>query len=60
MLVLISTRGFPLTSISTSILISPLISLLHSLGWNHKVELDEGLRMVYQDFIKRAEQGSIP
>lgn len=26
------------------------VSLLHSLGWKHRIELEEGIRMVYEDF----------
>jgi GDP-L-fucose synthase len=26
------------------------VSFLHSLGWKHKIELEEGIRMVYEDF----------
>lgn len=29
------------------------VSLLHSLGWAHKIELEEGIRMVYEDFKKK-------
>lgn len=29
------------------------VSLLHSLGWKHKLDLEEGIRLVYQDFIKK-------
>lgn len=25
---------------------------LHSLGWQHKIELEEGIRMTYQDFLE--------
>lgn len=27
------------------------VTLLHSLGWKHTVELDEGIRMAYEDFL---------
>jgi len=27
------------------------VTYLHSLGWNHEVELEEGIGMTYQDFI---------
>ncbi len=27
------------------------VSLLHSLGWKHKIELEAGIKMVYQDFL---------
>jgi len=26
------------------------VSFLHSLGWKHKIDLEEGIRMVYEDF----------
>ena len=26
------------------------VSFLHSLGWKHKIELEEGITQVYQDF----------
>jgi nucleoside-diphosphate-sugar epimerase len=26
------------------------VSFLHSLGWHHKIELKEGIAMVYEDF----------
>ena len=29
------------------------VSFLHSLGWKHKIELEEGITMVYQDFKKK-------
>ncbi len=29
------------------------VSLLHSLGWKHKIELEEGIKMVYEDFKKK-------
>jgi GDP-L-fucose synthase len=29
------------------------VSLLHSMGWKHKTSLQEGLRLAYQDFLKR-------
>ncbi len=29
------------------------VSLLHSLGWKHKIELEEGIRLVYEDFKKK-------
>lgn len=28
------------------------VSRLHALGWKHTVELEEGIRMAYQDFLK--------
>jgi len=29
------------------------VSYLHSLGWNHKIELPEGIKLVYDDFKKK-------
>jgi GDP-L-fucose synthase len=29
------------------------VSFLHSLGWKHKIELEEGIRAVYEDFKKK-------
>lgn len=29
------------------------VSYLNSLGWKHKIELEEGIRMVYEDFRKK-------
>jgi len=34
-------------------------SRLHALGWNHKVELAEGLKLAYADFVERAGRGEI-
>ena len=28
------------------------ISKLHSLGWKHKIELEEGIKKVYKDYLK--------
>lgn len=30
------------------------VSFLHSLGWKHTIELEDGIRMVYEDFRKKA------
>jgi GDP-L-fucose synthase len=27
------------------------VSKLHSKGWNHEIELEQGIKMVYHDFI---------
>jgi len=27
------------------------VSLLHSLGWKHSIDLEEGVRLTYQDFV---------
>lgn len=29
------------------------VSFLHSLGWKHKIELEDGIRAVYEDFRKK-------
>ncbi|HEY1005542.1 MAG TPA: GDP-L-fucose synthase, partial [Sphingobacteriaceae bacterium] len=29
------------------------VSKLHSQGWKHRVELEDGIRLAYQDFLKR-------
>lgn len=29
------------------------VSYLHQLGWKHNIEIEEGIKMVYQDFIKK-------
>lgn len=29
------------------------VSFLHSLGWKHSIELEEGIRLVYEDFRKK-------
>lgn len=29
------------------------VSKLHELGWNHKIELEEGLKLAYQDFLSK-------
>lgn len=29
------------------------VSFLHSLGWKHQIELEKGIRMVYEDFRKK-------
>ena len=34
-------------------------SKIHSMGWNHKVELYEGLSNAYKDFCERFESGEI-
>lgn len=30
------------------------LTYLHSLGWHHKIELEEGIRSTYQDFLNHA------
>jgi GDP-L-fucose synthase len=27
-------------------------SKLHAMGWRHKVELDEGIKLAYEDFVR--------
>jgi len=29
------------------------VSKLHQLGWNHKIELNEGLKLAYQDYLSK-------
>lgn len=29
------------------------VSFLHSLGWKHKIDLEEGIKLVYEDFKKK-------
>jgi len=31
------------------------VTKLHSFGWKHKVQLEEGIRLAYQDFLSREE-----
>ena len=31
------------------------VSKLHSLGWKHRVELEDGIRITYQDFLQKIE-----
>jgi GDP-L-fucose synthase len=28
------------------------VQRLHDLGWRHTIELEEGIRMAYKDFLK--------
>jgi GDP-L-fucose synthase len=30
------------------------VSRLHEMGWKHEVELAEGIRLAYDDFLKTA------
>ncbi|MGB4773102.1 MAG: GDP-L-fucose synthase [Chitinophagaceae bacterium] len=32
------------------------VSKLHSFGWQHRINLDEGIKLVYQDFLMNAEK----
>ena len=29
------------------------VSKLHALGWKHQIELEEGLKLAYQDFLNQ-------
>ena len=31
------------------------VSKLHELGWKHKIELEDGIRITYQDFLQKIE-----
>ncbi|QRR02877.1 GDP-L-fucose synthase family protein [Dyadobacter sandarakinus] len=31
------------------------VSKLHALGWKHRIELEEGIRLTYQDFLEKQE-----
>ena len=31
------------------------VGRLHNLGWKHKIELEDGIRITYQDFLKKIE-----
>jgi GDP-L-fucose synthase len=33
------------------------VSKLHGLGWNHKIALEDGIKLAYQDFLKLTEAG---
>jgi GDP-L-fucose synthase len=32
------------------------VSRLHEMGWKHKVELAEGIRLAYEDFLKTGRE----
>jgi GDP-L-fucose synthase len=32
------------------------VSKLHSFGWQHRINLDEGIKLVYQDFLMNADK----
>jgi nucleoside-diphosphate-sugar epimerase len=34
------------------------VSKLHGLGWRHRITLEEGLRMVYEEYAGQAEVNS--
>jgi nucleoside-diphosphate-sugar epimerase len=33
------------------------VSKLHGLGWHHKIALEDGIKLAYQDFLKLTEAG---
>jgi GDP-L-fucose synthase len=33
------------------------VSKLHGLGWHHKIALEDGIKLAYQDFLKLTETG---
>ncbi len=33
------------------------VSILHGLGWHHKIALEDGIKLAYQDFLKLTEAG---
>jgi GDP-L-fucose synthase len=33
------------------------VSQLHGLGWHHKIALEDGIKLAYQDFLKLTEAG---
>jgi len=35
------------------------VSKLHELGWKHQTDLDEGIRITYQDFLQKIEAYSV-
>jgi GDP-L-fucose synthase len=35
------------------------MSLMHDTGWSAKIDLEAGLRLTYQDFLKEMEAGSL-
>ena len=35
------------------------MSLLHQLGWKHKIEIEDGLRMTYESFLRERQSGSL-
>ena len=32
------------------------VSKIHSLGWHHKIDLEDGLKITYQDFLTNYSQ----
>lgn len=35
------------------------VSKLHALGWKHNIELEEGIRVTYQDFLQKIESYAV-
>lgn len=35
------------------------VSKLHALGWKHSIELEEGIRVTYQDFLQKIESYAV-
>jgi GDP-L-fucose synthase len=35
------------------------VSKLHAKGWKHKIELEEGIKLAYQDFLDKAENVAV-
>jgi GDP-L-fucose synthase len=35
------------------------VSKLHSLGWRHKISLEDGLRKVYEDYITTTQEKTV-
>ncbi len=35
------------------------VSKLHGLGWKHRIELEEGIRATYQDFLQKIEEYAV-
>jgi GDP-L-fucose synthase len=31
------------------------VTKLHNLGWKHKIDLAEGIKIAYEDFLEKAE-----
>ena len=35
------------------------VTKLHSFGWTHKIEIEEGIKLAYQDFLSKAENVAV-
>jgi len=35
------------------------VSKLHSMGWKHRYNLEEGVRITYQDFLQKLEEYAV-